>query len=62
MLVLTRYIGQKIIINNNIAITITEINGNQVRIGIEAPKTIPVYREEVQQKRELAKQLLKQRS
>lgn len=47
MLVLTRKPGQKLIIANDIEITILEIRGESVKIGIQAPKNIPVYREEV---------------
>ena len=75
MLVLTRTLGQRLIIGNNekvkteatktlahpttpvgdlsnekIVITILEVRGNQVRIGIEAPKHIPVHREEIYQR------------
>ena len=47
MLVLSRDIGQKIIINNNILVTILSVNNKQVKIGIEAPKNIRVDREEI---------------
>lgn len=47
MLVLTRKTGQKIIIANEIEITILETKGDSVKIGIEAPKQIPIYREEI---------------
>jgi carbon storage regulator len=47
MLVLTRKLQEIIIINNNIVIQILGIKGNQVRIGITAPKDITVHREEV---------------
>lgn len=47
MLVLSRKIEESIIINDNIRVTIIDIRGNQVRIGIEAPLNIPVHREEV---------------
>ncbi len=47
MLALSRKKKEAIIINNNIEITILEIKGDQVKIGIEAPKSIPVYRKEV---------------
>jgi|WetSurMetagenome_2_1015567.scaffolds.fasta_scaffold156109_2 carbon storage regulator len=50
MLVLTRKLSETIIISNNIKITILNINGNQVRIGIDAPKDITVYREEIYHK------------
>lgn len=47
MLVLTRKKDQSIIINENIEITILEVQGDQVRIGINAPKSISVHRKEV---------------
>jgi carbon storage regulator len=47
MLVLTRKSEEGIRIGEHIKITIVEIKGNQVRLGIEAPITIPIYREEV---------------
>ncbi len=47
MLVLTRKIGETLIIKNDIIITILGIKGNQIRIGIEAPKNISIYRKEI---------------
>jgi len=47
MLVLTRKTGQKIIIANDIEIIILETKGDAVKIGIEAPKHISIYREEI---------------
>lgn len=47
MLVLTRKTGQKIIIANDIEVTILETKGDAVKIGIEAPKHIVIYREEI---------------
>ena len=47
MLVLTRKRGESIIINDDIKITLIEIRGDKVRLGVEAPKEIPVHREEV---------------
>lgn len=47
MLVLTRKTGQKIIIANEIEVTILETKGDSVKIGIEAPKQITIYREEI---------------
>lgn len=47
MLVLTRNRDEKIMIGDNIIITIVEIRGDKVRIGIEAPKDVSVHREEV---------------
>jgi len=47
MLVLTRRLGEKIVIDENIVIEIVEIRSNQVRIGISAPKEISIHRDEV---------------
>ena len=48
MLILTRRPNEKIIINGDTAVEILEIRGNQVRLGIVAPKGITVHREEIQ--------------
>jgi carbon storage regulator len=47
MLALSRKKGESLIINNNIEVMILESHGDQVKIGISAPKEIPVYRKEV---------------
>ena len=47
MLALSRKANESIIIGNDIEITVLEVKGEQVKIGIKAPKSIPVYREEV---------------
>lgn len=47
MLALTRKKNEALVINNNIEITILEVKGEQVKIGISAPKEIPIYRKEV---------------
>ena len=47
MLALSRKKNEAIIINNNIEITILEVKGDQVKIGISAPKDVPIYRKEV---------------
>jgi len=47
MLVLTRRPGESIVVGQNIVITVIEIKGGQVRIGIDAPREIDVYREEI---------------
>ena len=47
MLILTRRVGEKICIGDEIEITVLGVKGNQVRIGVNAPEEIPVHREEV---------------
>lgn len=47
MLVLSRERSESILIGDNIKIMVVEIRGNKVRIGVEAPKDMPVYREEI---------------
>ena len=47
MLALTRKKNEAIVINNNIEITVLEVKGAQVQLGISAPKDVPVYRKEV---------------
>lgn len=47
MLALSRKKGEAIVINNNIEISILEVKGDQVKLGISAPKEVPVYRKEV---------------
>lgn len=47
MLVLSRKKNESIVINDNIVVTIVEIRGDKVRLGIEAPRDIPVHRREV---------------
>ena len=47
MLVLSRKKDESVVINNNIRIVVVEIRGDKVRLGIEAPKEVPVHRSEV---------------
>lgn len=47
MLVLTRKINQSIIIGNQIEVSVIEIRGEQVRIGITAPRTVSIHRKEI---------------
>ena len=47
MLILTRRIGEKIIIGDDVIISMVGLKGSQVRIGTEAPPEVPVYREEI---------------
>jgi len=47
MLILSRKIGEKIMIGDDISVSIIEVRGDQVRIGVDAPKTVKVFRQEV---------------
>ncbi len=47
MLVLSRKIGERIWIGQDVVITVTEIENNRVRLGIEAPRSVPIWRSEL---------------
>ncbi|MDR4505554.1 MAG: carbon storage regulator CsrA [Candidatus Scalindua sp.] len=47
MLILTRKLGESVIIGDNIKLTVVEIGTNQIKFGIEAPKSVTIHREEV---------------
>lgn len=47
MLILTRKIGESLIVGDDVSITVLGVKGNQVRIGIKAPKNVAVHREEI---------------
>jgi carbon storage regulator len=47
MLILTRRVGERVVIGEEISITVLRIKGNQVRLGVNAPKNIAVQREEI---------------
>lgn len=47
MLILTRKLGESIIIGENVQLSVVEINKNNIKIGINAPKDVTIYREEV---------------
>jgi carbon storage regulator len=47
MLILTRRVGERLVIGGNVIVTVLGLKGNQVRIGVEAPIEIPVHREEI---------------
>lgn len=49
MLVLSRHRDERILIGDNIIVTVIDIRGDKVRLGIEAPESVPVHREEVYQ-------------
>ncbi len=47
MLALTRKKGESLIVNNDVEITVLEIRGDQIKLGISAPREVPIYRKEV---------------
>ncbi|SHH23500.1 carbon storage regulator, CsrA [Hydrocarboniphaga daqingensis] len=47
MLILTRRVGETVMIGDDVAVTVLGVKGNQVRVGIKAPKDTPVHREEI---------------
>ncbi len=53
MLILTRRIGESIMIGDEVTVSVLGVNGSQVRIGVDAPKEIAVHREEIFQKIQL---------
>ena len=55
MLILTRKVGEAVLIDGKVRVTVLGTNGNQVRIGVVAPKDIEVHREEVYRKIKLEK-------
>jgi carbon storage regulator len=50
MLILTRRVGESVMIGDEVAITVLRVKGNQVRLGVNAPKTVSVQREEIFQR------------
>lgn len=50
MLILTRRVGESLMIGDNVNVTVLGVKGNQVRIGVNAPKDVAVHREEIYQR------------
>ena len=50
MLILTRRVGERLVIGGNVIVTVLGLKGNQVRIGVETPIEVPVHREEIYQR------------
>ncbi|MFP3029356.1 MAG: carbon storage regulator CsrA [Arsenophonus sp.] len=49
MLILTRRVGESLMIGDEVKVTVLDVKGNQVRIGVNAPKEVSVHREEIYQ-------------
>ena len=56
MLILTRRVQEALIINDNVTITVLSVKGNQVRLGIDAPRDVEVHREEIYHRVKAAKE------
>ncbi len=50
MLILTRRVGETLMIGGNVSVTVLGVKGNQVRIGVNAPKDVSIHREEIYQR------------
>ncbi|HHK1973779.1 TPA: carbon storage regulator CsrA [Pseudomonas aeruginosa] len=50
MLILTRRVGETLMVGDDVTVTVLDVKGNQVRIGVNAPKEVAVHREEIYQR------------
>jgi len=57
MLILTRRVGEKLMIGDDVEVHVLGVKGNQVRFGIDAPKDVAVHREEIYKRIQLEKQI-----
>jgi len=58
MLILTRRVDESLVIGDNVTVTILGVKGNQVRIGVDAPRDVTVHREELTQKQDSSERKL----
>ena len=56
MLILTRKVGESLLIGDDVSVTILNIRGNQIKVGIKAPKEVSVHREEIYQRIQQSKE------
>jgi len=56
MLILTRRVGETLVIGDDVTVTVLGVKGNQVRLGVNAPRDLPVHREEIYERIQQEKQ------